>query len=226
VKKDVTGSYIWSYHDETPSERKLSQGLRKAGLRFSREVPVKGFTVDFLVDEWLIIEVDGESHLVSGKSQKDASRQKALEDSGFTVLRIPASDLSTQGGLNRWVKRVKELLASPPHLNREKFENRDYKHQLSLVQKALAEGEAERLRRERMAYEGLPTRAKGGSGGEEGESMEDYFGKDAEDFASLLERYDFDPAKKTDGRVVNRQDRRDTVGRGRDLDRKNAKRRR
>lgn len=195
--KDATGSYVWGYHDETPSERKLSQGLRKAGLAFSQEVPVKGFTVDFLIDDWLIIEVDGESHLVSGRPQKDASRQKALEDSGFTVLRVPASDLSLPGGLKRWLNRINELVSSPPHLTRGKFENTDYQRQLSAVRKALAEGEAERRKREAIAYEGARQRQPGKhSGGDQGESMEDYFGKDAEDFGSLLEQYDWKPSRK------------------------------
>ena len=200
VKKDKTGSYIWSYHTETPSERKLSQGLKKAGLRFSQEVHVKGFTVDFLVDEWLIVEVDGESHLISGRIQKDASRQKLLEDSGFTVLRIPASDLSVQGGLNRWVNRIKELVASPPHLNRGKFENRDYQRQLAAVRKALAEGEEERKKRESLAYEKTSGKhsGEGAPSDEDEESMEDYFGKDAEDFASLLDKYDWNPPQKLD----------------------------
>ncbi len=216
-KKDATGSYIWGYHAETPSERKLSQGLKKAGLRFSQEVPVKGFTVDFLIDDWLIVEVDGESHLVSGRSQKDASRQKALEDSGFTVLRVPASDLSLPGGLNRWLNRIKELVASPPHLNRDKFENRDFQRQLSAVRKALAEGEAERKKRESLAYEDAHRRTSGSrSSGEEGESMEDYFGQDAEDFSSLLERYDWKSSDITGGRPGDEKGRTDTVERGKD----------
>lgn len=160
---------------------------------------MKGFTVDFLVDEWLIVEVDGESHLVSERIQKDASRQKVLEDSGFTVVRVPASDLSVQGGLNRWVNRIKELVASPPHLNRGKFENRDYQRQLAAVRKALAEGEEERRKRESLAYEKTSGKPRGKVGPDEGEeTMEDYFGKDAEDFSLLLEKYDWNPSPKVD----------------------------
>ena len=64
------------HHRETPSEARLRVGLKKAGLRFGQEVPVKGFTVDFLVDEWLVVEVDGESHLPKGRSEKDASGRR------------------------------------------------------------------------------------------------------------------------------------------------------
>ena len=95
MKKDKryeTGSYIWSFHQETRSERRLADAMRKAGLKFGQEVPVKNFTVDFLVDQWLVVEVDGESHLVKGRAEKDASRQKAIEDAGFTVMRVPAGD--------------------------------------------------------------------------------------------------------------------------------------
>ncbi len=108
MKKDPTGSYIWGYHEETRSEQKLSAALKKAGLTFAREVPVKGFTVDFLIDEWLVVEVDGESHLISGRAQKDASRQKAIEDAGFTVIRMPSSGTSSDHELRRWVNLIKE----------------------------------------------------------------------------------------------------------------------
>jgi len=189
-KGSHTGSYIWSYHAETPSEAKLREGLRKAGIRFAQEVPVKGFTVDFLIDEWLVVEVDGESHLAKDRREKDASRQKAIEAMGFTVMRIPAGDLRTQGGLKRWVGRIEEQVRrGPPYKNPDKSPNQEYLRQLEEVRKALRLGELEREKRERLAYgprKGSPDGAPG-----TGETMEDYFGSKAEDFGALLEDYDW-----------------------------------
>lgn len=226
MKKDITGSYIWGFHDETPSERKLSAVMRKAGLPFGREVAVKGFTVDFLLDEWLVVEVDGESHLVSGRAEKDASRQKTLEGAGFTVLRVPAGDLSSESGVKKWVKRIKERVdAGAPYLAPQRFTNEDYKRQLEQVKKALQAGEAERRKREALAFGpgddrgegpggstgpgGLGSRGSGGSTpAAREESMEDYFGKKGQSFESLLKGYDWNKAPAKEDRDENRPRRR------------------
>lgn len=190
----LAGSFIWSYHRETPSEARLRVGLKKAGLRFGQEVPVKGFTVDFLVDEWLVVEVDGESHLPKGRSEKDASRQKAIEAMGFTVLRVPAGDIGSESGLKRWVRRIEERVRKgPPHMNPQKSPNSEYLRRLEEVRKALRLGEVERERREALAY---GPKRKGTLGDDDaGETMEDYFGTKAEDFEALLEGYEWERQK-------------------------------
>jgi very-short-patch-repair endonuclease len=198
--KPQNGSYIWSHHEETKSEQRLAKLLGKAGIRFSREVPIKGFTVDFLIDQWLVIEVDGESHLTSDRARHDASRQKAIEDAGFTVLRIPAHGLSSSGEQKRWLKKIRETLSFPPHRRSEGFQNQGYLRQMENVRKALLLGEKERLRRESLAYNGLGDLKRAGnrqsSREEIEETMEDYFGKNGEDFATLLSEYDQEtPAK-------------------------------
>ncbi len=221
-----TGSYIWSYHSETPSERKLAAAFRQEGMRFGQEVPVKGFTVDFLLDEWLVVEVDGESHLAKGRAEKDASRQRAIEMMGFTVVRVPAGDLGSVAGVKRWVKRIRELLkAGPPYRNPEKTPNSDYLRQIEEVRKALRIGEAERKKREELAYGGS-SRREAGSGRESpqtGESMEDYFGKKAEDFATLLEEHGWGRPDAA-GRLKDEDD--DAEKRGKASHRPNGPRRR
>lgn len=202
MKKDATGSYIWGYHDETPSERKLAAALRKAGMKFGQEVPVKGFTVDFLLDEWLVVEVDGESHLVSGRAEKDASRQKVLEGAGFTVLRILASQLSCDQDVKRWVNTIKAKVdAGASYLSRQSFDNRDYKRQIGEIRKALEAGEAEKKKREALARGPSVEPGRAGASGrgrarEAGdvESMEDYFGEKAQDFDAMLKAYDWGKA--------------------------------
>ncbi len=198
-KDDVTGTDIWRPHEPTRSEQAMADALRKAGLKFKKEVPIKGFTVDFLVDEWLVIEVDGESHLTSGRQKKDLARQKALEESGFTVLRVPATDLFSRGNVNRLIKQVRDMAASPPHLSQGGFLNTAYREQLDGIRKALLQGEKERKKRESMAFGPSPGQTAGATEGFSeqsregiaGERMSDYFGKDAEDFGALLEDYDW-----------------------------------
>ena len=64
--------------------------------------------------------------------------------------------------------------------------------QIEEVKKALRIGEAERKRREAHAFDsrGLG-RGREQRTAEPEESMEDYFGKEAEDFGSLLKDYDW-----------------------------------
>ncbi len=199
--RDTTGSYIWGFHDETPSERKLAAALKKAGLKFGQEVPVKGFTVDFLLDEWLIVEVDGESHLVSGRAAKDASRQNALEAAGFTVMRIPAAELSADHSVKRWINAIRAKVdGGPPYMARQSFDNSDYKRQIGQIRKALEAGETERKKREASALDALKNerrKARSHDGGPE-ESMEDYFGRRGQDFESMLDRYDWSRAPAKD----------------------------
>lgn len=59
------------------------------GFYFRRQRPVLNYIADFMCKElMLIIEVDGISHQWDGAAEKDATRQKKLEEAGFTVLRF------------------------------------------------------------------------------------------------------------------------------------------
>ncbi|NBC64715.1 MAG: DUF559 domain-containing protein [Bacteroidetes bacterium] len=80
-------------NNSTPAEIKLWKELLRAkkmlGYQFLRQRPVKNYIADFMCKELrLIIEVDGESHNHEYQWTKDKSRQKELEDAGFTVLRF------------------------------------------------------------------------------------------------------------------------------------------
>lgn len=198
-------SEIWGYHQDTASELKLAKALKKAGVSFEREVPIKQFTVDFLVDEWLIVEVDGWSHLTSSRQVEDRNRQSVLEDSGFSVVRIPAMDISHQAGLKQWVSKIMKISKQgPPGLTRAGFENLHLKKEVETVRHKLMEqarraGIAAQKRKRQVMRSGDNQRAGASrrySG--TGESMNDYFGPEAEDFEKLLEQYDWSKAPDKD----------------------------
>jgi very-short-patch-repair endonuclease len=74
----------------------LWQQLRKrpSGLRFRRQFPVGGYVLDFAcLDRRLAIEIDGESHHIGDKPQRDERRDVALSQLGFETLRIAARDV-------------------------------------------------------------------------------------------------------------------------------------
>ena len=191
-----TGSYIWSHHEETPSERKLAQALKKARIPFDREVAVKNYSVDFLLDQWLVVEVDGESHLVSGQAQRDKRRQKSLEDSGFYVLRVPAAELSTKTGLKKWINTIVNTLKTKnPGEPGKKSKAIPVKKEMER-KKALEYGKRERERKTGVVFD----RPRSRKDGDEEETMADYFTVTAADFQALLDKYDWENNRKKKGK--------------------------
>ena len=83
---------------------------KKLGFRFSRQIPIDNYIVDFYCkDLQLAIEVDGSIHFEDGHQEKDAKRQKKLESLGVKVIRF--SDWDVKNNLS-WVLREieKEIL--------------------------------------------------------------------------------------------------------------------
>lgn len=78
---------------------------KRLGVRFSRQIPIDEFIVDFFCkDLVLAIEIDGSSHHYDGQSERDAIRQKRLENLGLKFLRF--DDLDVKRNIS-WV--VKEI---------------------------------------------------------------------------------------------------------------------
>jgi len=59
------------------------------GYQFRRQRPVLNYIADFMCKELkLIIEVDGITHTYEGAAERDAIRQRRLEEAGFVVIRL------------------------------------------------------------------------------------------------------------------------------------------
>ena len=57
------------------------------GLKFRRQVPLLGYTVDFIcIDRKLIVEIDGRQHRWA--SDYDTARTEEIERHGFKVIRF------------------------------------------------------------------------------------------------------------------------------------------
>ena len=89
---------------------------KKLNFRFSRQIPIDNFIVDFYCKELqLAIEVDGSIHFMEGHQEKDLIRQKRLESLGVYIIRF--SDLDVKNNLN-WVldeikKRISKIKPTP-----------------------------------------------------------------------------------------------------------------
>ena len=75
----------------TPSEARLwnaLRALRAEGLHFRRQVPLRGYYLDFFC--WaraVIVEVDGGSHLVEDRMRQDRVRDAVFAREGLLTLR-------------------------------------------------------------------------------------------------------------------------------------------
>ncbi|MCG2462983.1 DUF559 domain-containing protein [Flavobacteriaceae bacterium F89] len=74
---------------------------KKLNVRFSRQIPIDHFIVDFYCkDLRLAIEIDGSVHFAEGHQEKDRYRQNRLESLGVRFIRF--SDLDVKNNLG-WV---------------------------------------------------------------------------------------------------------------------------
>lgn len=83
--------------------------FRRAGLRVRRHVELHGVgEVDFLVEECLVVETDGATHLEPRQVKKDRNRNNATVAGGHLVLRFGYVDVVHHPG--RMMERVLAVL--------------------------------------------------------------------------------------------------------------------
>jgi very-short-patch-repair endonuclease len=78
----------------TIPERLLWRALRQRpqGIKFRRQHPIGPYIADFCcLQARLVIEVDGFVHDTAGRAERDARREKYIEENGFRVVRISAA---------------------------------------------------------------------------------------------------------------------------------------
>ncbi len=82
----------------TDCEQKLWYYLRNrqfAGLKFTRQVPIGNYIVDFLCKEKrFIIELDGSQHMSEEQESHDKIRDEYLKNLGYKIIRIYNNELS------------------------------------------------------------------------------------------------------------------------------------
>ena len=83
----------------TEGERKLWSELktfrRLYGVHVRKQAPIGPYVVDFVVQsKKLVIEVDGEFHVLTSRKESDRQRDDWLRAQGYSVLRLSTGDLS------------------------------------------------------------------------------------------------------------------------------------
>ena len=102
-------------NNPTPHETMLwlqLKGSRLAGLKFSRQMPIAGYRVDFVCrSQKLVIELDGSQHAEA--MEYDTNRTHAIEQAGYRVIRFWNNDLtSNMDGV------LETILAAATHTGR------------------------------------------------------------------------------------------------------------
>ena len=82
-------------------EMTLPEGLlwrelrgKRTGLKFRRQFPVLDYIADFAcVEVRLLVEVDGLAHDLTDRPERDARRDRILNERGWHIVRIAAVDV-------------------------------------------------------------------------------------------------------------------------------------
>ncbi|HEY8319637.1 MAG TPA: DUF559 domain-containing protein [Amnibacterium sp.] len=83
---------------ESPAETIARLGLHAAGLSFRTQVPVTSeYRADFVVDGWLVLEIDGKQHSGAEAFRSDRERDALMAWFGHRVLRFTYDQV-----VNRW----------------------------------------------------------------------------------------------------------------------------
>ena len=75
------------------TEDRLACALRKQKIPFRRQVKIGIYRVDFLVPEWIVVDVFGPHHDGLRQTGWDESRRMYLERKGYRVYIFPASEV-------------------------------------------------------------------------------------------------------------------------------------
>ncbi|MBA4807922.1 endonuclease domain-containing protein [Brevundimonas sp.] len=100
----------------TPAEARLwiaLRALRSEGLHFRRQAPLRGYYLDFFC--WargVIVEVDGDSHLVEDRARQDRVRDAVFAREGLVTLRY--DNLMVRDQLARIVEDVRASCLARP----------------------------------------------------------------------------------------------------------------
>ncbi len=100
----------------SPPEVLLWDQLRgsRLGFKVRRQHPIGPYVADFFVrNANLVIEVDGNAHDFGDRPERDEVRNRYMEEHGYRVIRILASDVMRN--LDGALKFIAEQVTNPLH---------------------------------------------------------------------------------------------------------------
>ncbi len=95
----------------TETEDLLWQALRNRkcnGLKFRRQHPFEEYILDFFcLEKKLVVEIDGEYHLLKDQREYDENRTAFLEESGLKVIRFTNEEVKSE--LSKILEEIKNI---------------------------------------------------------------------------------------------------------------------
>lgn len=124
-ESDYTWEELSEYRTESPAELAFLKAMIKEfnlkpagddlagnGLRFAFQREILRYRVDFSLNDWLIVEIDGaEWHTSPDAVERDGIRDAALRELDYSILRIPAKTVVKTPATAIW--QVKAALEKP-----------------------------------------------------------------------------------------------------------------
>jgi ring-1,2-phenylacetyl-CoA epoxidase subunit PaaD len=112
--------------NQTAAERRLwwkLRGLKEAGYKFRRQLPIDRYIVDFAcLSKRFIVEVDGGTHSTDAELAHDRRREQYLRDQGFRILRVWNSEV--RENIDGVMDTIIDALGPPPPAPPRKGEGR------------------------------------------------------------------------------------------------------
>jgi len=76
---------IFNQTPDSKAELIFYNMLKEKSVKFDFQYKIGPYRVDFLIDKFLVVELDGPQH----NQERDATRDKYLRKMGYKVLRVP-----------------------------------------------------------------------------------------------------------------------------------------
>jgi len=95
INRSKSGGFSSIDRDNNPGEIYWSTVLDELGISYTREKKFltgtrRWYRMDFYLSEYNIdLEIDGKSHTIPGREERDALRDELISSSGITVIRVP-----------------------------------------------------------------------------------------------------------------------------------------
>lgn len=95
-KTDYSVDFVGIVQNKKPDskiEGRFLYLLEQAGIKLRFHYKIGPYTADYLIDDFLVLELDGPTHFTENGKKHDSVRDKFIESFGYKILHIPVKML-------------------------------------------------------------------------------------------------------------------------------------